>query len=127
MDSYGTEKDNNDVATECNDWGTIPPKREDPEPSSPDLSTQNTVKSKNYRVNKSPFMACLLSFLLVGLGQMYLGQVAKGIVMLIIAFILGALTSGGSFFIMVPIAMVDAYCIGKKMNKDIPVRKWDFF
>lgn len=58
---------------------------------------------------------------------MYLGQVAKGIFLLVFAYVLGAITYGASFFIMVPIAMVDAYCIGKKMKKNIPVRKWDFF
>ena len=35
----------NDVATECNDWGTIPPKREDPEPSSPDLRNKKIAEN----------------------------------------------------------------------------------
>ena len=128
MNELGTDNDSADTASDNNDWGTIPPRREESKPTTPTyLPPKQQVTSKAIRVEKSPLAASLLSLLVVGLGQMYLGQVAKGILMLIIALILGALTSGISFFIVGPISMVDAYCIGKKIKKHIPVRKLEFF
>ena len=98
MNELGTDNDSADTASDNNDWGTIPPRREESKPTTPTyLPPKQQVTSKAIRVEKSPLAASLLSLLVVGLGQMYLGQVAKGILMLIIALILGALTSGISF------------------------------
>lgn len=71
--------------------------------------------------------AVLLSFLLSGLGQVYLGQVVKG-TCIIIAEIFLAAVSFGVLAIPVWIAgMVDANKIQKKLGMGQPVKKWEFF
>ena len=76
---------------------------------------------------KSPTTATLLSCLINGLGQMYLGQVGKGVLWIL----------GGSFLIIftggilaLPIwiaTMIDANLIAKKLERKETVGKWEFF
>lgn len=74
--------------------------------------------------NKSPMVAALLSFFLMGgAGQIYLGQTKKGIA-LIVATLVTALL-GLSIFISLA-GVIDAYSIAKKMNQGIAVGEWDF-
>jgi len=74
-----------------------------------------------------PAIACLLSILLVGLGQLILGQTIKGIVMFLGACVLGALTLGGVWIITLPLSAIDAYLIAKKLKEGKSVGKWEFF
>jgi len=74
-----------------------------------------------------PAVACLLSFLIVGLGQIILGQTQKGLVMLLAAFVLGAVTFGGVWVVTLPISMIDAYLIAKKLKQGNSVGEWEFF
>lgn len=68
-----------------------------------------------------------LSFLLPGLGQIYLGQLIKGICIFIGAIIVGVFTVGiGSILIWI-VAMVDANKIQKKLLSGQPVKQWEFF
>jgi TM2 domain. len=60
---------------------------------------------------KNPVVAFLLSFLFCGLGQIYNGQVSKGLLLLV----LGWLTACG-FGILWIISMVDAVMIAKKLQ-----------
>lgn len=76
---------------------------------------------------KSAVTACLLSLVLVGLGQMYLGQAAKGLLMLLGAVVIGAVTLGVATVLIWIIAAVDAYKIGKKLEDGYPVGKWEWF
>jgi TM2 domain-containing membrane protein YozV len=62
---------------------------------------------------KSPGIALLLSFLLCGVGQMYNGQVGKGILMLIGCIIAWFVFLGWIIWIW---SMVDAYSTAKQMN-----------
>jgi TM2 domain-containing membrane protein YozV len=62
---------------------------------------------------KSPGIALLLSFLLCGVGQMYNGQVAKGILMLIGCILTWFVFLGWIVSIW---SMVDAYSTAKAMN-----------
>ena len=73
---------------------------------------------------------CILSVLIVGLGQIILGQTAKGITMLMVVIILTAGTCGYGL-LLAPIIWVisglDAYKIANKLKQGNPVGAWDFF
>lgn len=69
---------------------------------------------------KNPVLAAILSFLIVGLGQIYNGQIGKGI-MLIIGYVISfALCFVYVGFILLPILWIygiyDAYNTAKKIN-----------
>lgn len=75
---------------------------------------------------KSPFIAFILSFFWVGLGQLYNGKFAKGLLYQI-GFVIGL------FFIIIPgiivwvICLWDAYTDAEKMNRgEIPVTNPSF-
>lgn len=81
--------------------------------------------------NKSAGLAGLLSFLIIGLGQIYLGLTKKGIILFVAALISGALTSlfvgWILWFIIWIYSMYDAYDSAIKMNDGIGVEdKIDF-
>jgi len=101
---------------------------------------------------KEPALALLLSLvgglvsgLLIGLGQIYNGQVKKGIILcvshavawaviIIVYLLVGFLTLGLGFIVCIPIfaapfllwcyAMYDAYITADKINKGEPVKDW---
>jgi TM2 domain-containing membrane protein YozV len=62
---------------------------------------------------KSPGLALLLSFFVPGIGQMYNGQIGKGIVMLLLCVILWMVLLGWIIWIW---AMIDAYSSAKAVN-----------
>lgn len=72
-------------------------------------------------MRKDPVLACLLSFLCVGIGHIYLGRTVKGLVILAIAIVLLILSWGIAIIPLVAWAMYDAYSIAKKLNT--PVKK----
>ncbi|HEX2833902.1 MAG TPA: hypothetical protein VHW00_12895 [Thermoanaerobaculia bacterium] len=72
-------------------------------------------------------MGILSGCCLVGLGQMILGQVPKGIVLLICAIGFGIITSGFGAPIFLILAGVDAYMIANKLKSGRPVSSWEFF
>ena len=74
-----------------------------------------------------PVLACLLSLVIVGLGQMLLGQTIKGVVMLIAAMVLGVLTVGLAIVVVWPVSAIDAYMIAKKLREGKSVGEWEFF
>jgi len=76
---------------------------------------------------KSAFTAGCLSFIIVGLGQMYNGQVIKGIVLLISAIILGSFTFGIGSLIILIVSIIDAVKIAEKINAGRQVGQWEFF
>ena len=71
---------------------------------------------------KNPVVAFLLSFLFCGLGQIYNGQVSKGLLL----FVLGWLTICG-FGILWIVSMVDAVMIAKKLQQGQAVGEWEWF
>lgn len=76
----------------------------------------------------SPFGAALLSLCcLPGLGQIYNGQVGKGLLALVSTAMLSALTDGGSLCVIGPILCVDAYCVAAKRRKGRTVGSWEWF
>jgi TM2 domain-containing membrane protein YozV len=76
---------------------------------------------------KEPAIMALCSFLIVGLGQMLLGQVAKGLMMLLGAIIIGIATLGVGAIAVWVISAVDAYQIANKLKNGKPVGEWEFF
>ena len=72
---------------------------------------------------KSPLMMALGSFLLVGLGQMMLGQTMKGLALLAVCI----MTCGAGFLLAWPFAIVDAYLVGKKLQEGHTVGEWECF
>ena len=85
------------------------------------------IKKTQTLDSTNPAIMGLLSFLLVGLGQMIMGQVAKGIVMLIGSIILAIFTFGLSSLITTPISIIDAVLIAKKKQQGKQVGEWEFF
>jgi TM2 domain-containing membrane protein YozV len=70
---------------------------------------------------KNPGVAAVLSFFICGLGQIYNGQILKGIILIICYGIAWALTMVVIGFLIVPIlwiwGMYDAYRTAEKINK----------
>ena len=71
---------------------------------------------------KSPTTAAILSCLIVGLGQLYLGQV-----MFLVSYLVGAATGGILTIIIWIAAIIDASNIGKKLEQGKSVGQWEFF
>ena len=73
------------------------------------------------KTDKNPATAAFLSFLFIGLGQAYNGQIAKAIVFLILYALSTFLTLFIIGFVTIPIlwiwSMVDAYKSSQKMNQ----------
>jgi TM2 domain-containing membrane protein YozV len=70
---------------------------------------------------RNPILAAILSLIVAGLGQIYNGQVGKGVIFMIIQLINGALTVVLIGWILLPIvgllAMIDAYMTAKRNNE----------
>lgn len=66
-------------------------------------------------------MAAILSLILSGLGQIYNGQITKGVILIVIQLINAALTAVLIGWILMPIvglwAMIDAYMVAKNNNE----------
>lgn len=79
---------------------------------------------------KIPLLMFAFNLLLVGLGQIILGQTWKGIAILVGCAMVGALAHG-STLILAPIFGVifglDAYLIANKLKRGMPVGRWEFF
>jgi len=77
---------------------------------------------------KDPLLMGLLSgCCIAGLGQMILGQVAKGVVILLGAMVIGALTAGVGILVTWPLGGIDAYLVAKKLKDGKSVGQWEFF
>ena len=74
---------------------------------------------------KSPILALILSFLIIGLGQVYLGLTKKGLILFVLAIVSGILMLvfvGFVLWLLVWLyAMYDGYNSATKMNNGIPV------
>ena len=69
-------------------------------------------------MRKDPTLTCLLNLLLLGTGHMYLGQVAKGLLILAVGIALGMIVWPAPILVAVW-AMFDAYNTAKKMNQSM--------
>ena len=75
---------------------------------------------------RSPILAAVLSLIVAGLGQIYNGQIGKGVIFIILQLINGALTTVLIGWILLPIvglwAVIDAYLIAKRNNERYALR-----
>jgi TM2 domain-containing membrane protein YozV len=67
-------------------------------------------------MRKDPTLACLLNLLLLGTGHMYLGQIAKGVLILAVGVALGMIVWPATALVVIW-AMYDAYKTAKKMDQ----------
>lgn len=75
---------------------------------------------------KDPLIAALLSlFLLGGVGQLYLGQQKKGLI-LIAVWVIGACIAIGPFAASI-VGAIDAYQIATKLKNGQPVGEMEWF
>ena len=85
----------------------------------------NSTTATVLRSDKSPGLAALLSFLIIGLGQVYLGLTKKGIILFVLAIISGILIFvliGWILWVIVWVyAIYDAYNSGENMRNGIEV------
>ena len=93
----------------------------------PPYSQQNNERRMIHPSGKSAMTAALLNLLLCGCGQMYLGQVGKGVVILALCILIGLLTMGIGGFVILFIAIIDAGCIGRKLEHGQSVGEWEWF
>lgn len=75
------------------------------------------------RNQKNAGLAAVLSFLIIGLGQIYNGEIAKGLILLVVSYLCIALA-----FLIIPLivgivlwiyAIYDAYDTAKKINEGL--------
>ncbi len=76
---------------------------------------------------KNTVLAAILSCCIPGLGQIYLGQLWKGLAILILDWVLGAATFGILHIVLWVVALLDAFKIGKKFEAGQSVAPWEFF
>ncbi len=75
---------------------------------------------------RNPIVAAILSLIVAGLGQIYNGQITKGIIFIMLQIINGVLAVVLIGWVLMPIvglwAMVDAYLVAKRGNERYGVR-----
>jgi TM2 domain-containing membrane protein YozV len=86
---------------------------------------QSTTQIAPSNPPKDPIIAAVLSFLLLGgVGQMYLGQTKKGIIIIVATLILACVGVG---FVIPFVGAYDAYVIGNKLKEGKSVGDMEFF
>lgn len=74
-----------------------------------------TPNTTSINVNKkSPVLALILSLIIVGLGQFYVGKVGKGFLMLGLAIFFSIFSMGIAWFAVAVWSAVDAYSTAKQ-------------
>ncbi|MEL7264491.1 MAG: hypothetical protein AAFN70_11780 [Planctomycetota bacterium] len=77
---------------------------------------------------KDPMLMAILSgCLLAGVGQMILGQMTKGLTLLVVGIVLGTITFGIAIPVFWILMAVDAYQLASKLKNGQPIRQWEFF
>ena len=86
---------------------------------------QNNTNNSVLNRNKDPLLAAVLSFLFIGLGQIYLGLTKKGILLIVGAIISGILMmiliGFITWFLIWGYAIFDAHKCAEMMNNGIAV------
>ena len=77
---------------------------------------------------KDPIIAAVLSVLLLGgVGQLYLGQQKKGIILIVISLLAWCISVGTLGWVVQLIGAYDAYVIGTKLKSGKTVGDMEFF
>ena len=70
---------------------------------------------------RNPIIAAVLSLIVAGLGQIYNGQILKGVLFIVAQIINGALLYVAIGFVTMPLvglwAVIDAYLVAKRNNE----------
>lgn len=70
---------------------------------------------------RNPIIAAVLSLIVAGLGQIYNGQLLKGVIFIVAQIINGALLYVAIGFVTMPLvglwAVIDAYLVAKRNNE----------
>lgn len=70
---------------------------------------------------RNPILAAVLSVILSGLGQIYNGQITKGVIFIVVQLINAALTTILIGWLLMPLvglwATIDAYLVAKRNNE----------
>jgi TM2 domain-containing membrane protein YozV len=85
---------------------------------------QSTTQIQPASPPKDPIIAAVLSLLLGGVGQMYLGQTKKGIILIVATVVLYCLALG---WVVQLVGAYDAYVIGTKLKNGQAVGDMEFF
>jgi hypothetical protein len=72
-------------------------------------------------------MAFISGACLAGLGQVIIGQSAKGICLILLTVVLAVITGGVSSLVIFPISALDAYLVADKLRNGKLVGAWEFF
>ena len=111
-----------------------PPPTPAPPPVVPDAPPGVAEKILPSASPKDPILMGVLSFFIAWLGQILIGQVTKGIVMLLVTpFLFGifVIATLGMGLAVLPflnlIAAIDAYMLAKKLKEGRAIGKWEFF
>ena len=67
-------------------------------------------------MSKDPMLACILNLLLLGTGHIYLGQIAKGLLVFAVGLALGMFIWPATALVAIW-AMYDAYKTAQRMNR----------
>ena len=92
--------------------------------------TRDQERKSDFVYPKNPPLSphlCWVNLLLSGLAQMLHGQVAKGIVILVVTIasnlILPVILALG----IGAVSVIDAFMVGKKLKSGVPIGKWAWF
>lgn len=89
---------------------------------------QSTQQIQPSNPPKDPIIAAVLSALILGgVGQLYLGQQKKGIILIVVSLALWCLSVGTLGWIVQLIGAYDAYVIGTKLKNGQSVGDMEFF
>jgi excisionase family DNA binding protein len=72
---------------------------------------------------QSPHL-CWLNIFLSGIAQIIFGQISKGIALLVATLVLWLVELG---WMITLLSIIDAYMVGKALQSDRPVGKWELF
>jgi len=90
------------------------------------MQSTSTIQPSN--PPKDPIIAAVLSAVLLGgVGQLYLGQQKKGVILIVVSFLAWCLSVGTLGWIIQLVGAYDAYVIGEKLKSGKPVGDMEFF
>jgi TM2 domain-containing membrane protein YozV len=89
---------------------------------------QSTQQIQPSNPPKDPIIAAVLSALILGgVGQLYLGQQKKGIILIVVSLALWCISVGTLGWIVQLLGAYDAYVIGTKLKNGQAVGDMEFF
>jgi hypothetical protein len=76
----------------------------------------------------TPLLAALLGlFCLTRIAQMLMGQIGKGLFILVAAVVLSAFTGGAALIVIHPLVSIDAFMVASRRREGYIVGPWEFF